>query len=109
MGSGMFAEEFRKARAEGRAEGQAEGQAKALREAVLDVVRHHHPAVAAGIAPLVATCSSLPLLRRWILKASELSDEELVRLVTGSRAAKTDASRQRRAPRPSKRTTSRRR
>ncbi len=103
MASGMFAKEFRQARAEGRAEG-----VHTYRQTCLAVVSHHHPTVRRRVTPVIEACDSLPMLRKWTVAAMRLSSAELVRLVAGAgRPGKVSVSR-RRVPRPSRRSVSRR-
>jgi len=95
MASGMFAKEFRQARAEG------------LRLSCLDIVRYRHPAVLGRVAPVVQACASVTTLRKWTLAAARLPAADFVRLVTGVPHRKI-ASSQRRAPRPARRAAVRR-
>jgi len=112
MASGMFAKEFRQARAEGRAEGRAEVLAEGrsqLRTACLDIVKYFHPKALVHVAPAIEACESLPTLKRWTVAAARLSSPEFLRLVgrAKDRTARTVA--ERRAPRPARRSAARRR
>jgi hypothetical protein len=100
MASVMFAKEFRQARAEGRAEGG--------RQACLDVVSYHHPAVRRRVAPAIEACDSLPTLRKWTVAAMRLSSAEFEQLVAGAGAPGKVSVSRRRVPRPSRRSVSRR-
>jgi hypothetical protein len=100
MASVMFAKEFRQARAEARAEG--------LRSGCLDLVKHLHPATLERVAPAIAACRNVATLRKWTLAAARLSAAEFVRLVSAKGPATAAVSR-RRAPRPARRSASRRR
>lgn len=102
MASSMFAKEFRQARAEGRVE--------AARGLCLAVVKRMHPVAVARVAPLVAGCDSLATLERWTVAAARLPAHQLIRVVSGAgrhRKASLAVSR-RRAPRPVRRSASRR-
>jgi hypothetical protein len=91
MGSGMFAKELREARAE------------VARQACVDNVKRFHPTLVGRMAPAIGACDSLPKLRKWTMAATELSGDELARLVTGSALpAKASVSRQR-VTRPARR------
>jgi len=104
MASGMFAKEFRQARAEGRAEG-----VHSTRQICADIVRRFHPALVGRVAPAIAACESLPTLRKWTVAATQLSGDQFTRLVTGTRMpGKAKVSRQR-VPRPARRPAARRR
>ena len=99
MSSGMFAKEFRQARAKGRAEGQTEG----ARQACVDIVKRFHPTLVGRMAPAIGACDSLPKLRKWTMAATELSGDELARLVTRTgKPVKAPVSRQR-VTRPARR------
>jgi predicted transposase YdaD len=118
MASGMFAKEFRQARAEGRAQGRAEGRAQGraegkaegLAEAVstcLEIVRHIHPTAIGRVAAAVEGCQSLPTIRKWTVAAAQLPAAEFIRLISGSTTHGKAAVSRRRAPRPSRRSSRR--
>lgn len=109
MASVMFAKEFRQARAEARAEGRAEGRVEEARVTCLDIVRLRHPAAVGTLAPAVAACQSLPTLRAWTLAAAKLPSARLVKLVSVSMDPRKVSISRRSAPRPSRRSVSRRR
>jgi predicted transposase YdaD len=116
MGSGMFAKEFRQARAEGkaegkaegRAEGRAEGQAEGLRATCLDIVGRFHPALVGRLTPVIEACRDSHELRQWTLAATRLPASDFVQLIMGVQLRST-ASRARRAPRPARRAAARKR
>lgn len=95
MASGMFAKEFRQARAEG------------LRLSCLDIVKYRHPDVLGRVTPAVQACASVTTLRKWTLAAARLPAADFVRLVTAAPSRKRGVS-QRRAPRPARRASVRR-
>jgi hypothetical protein len=95
MASGMFAKEFRQARAEG------------LRLSCLDIVKYRHPDVLGRVTPAVQACASITTLRKWTLAAARLPAADFVRLVTAAPSRKRGMS-QRRAPRPARRASARR-
>jgi hypothetical protein len=95
MASGMFAKEFRQARAEG------------LRLGCLDIVKYRHPTVLGRVTPMVQACASVATLRKWTLAAARLPAAAFVSLVTAAPSVKRAAS-QRRAPRPARRAPVRR-
>lgn len=106
MASGMFAKEFQQARAAARAEGRVE----AARGVCLAVVKRMQPGAMARVAPLVAACESLATLESWTVAAARLPEHQLIRLVSGAgrhRKASLAVSR-RRAPRPARRSATRR-
>lgn len=118
MASGMFAKEFRQARAEsmakgiargmakgiarGRARGQMEGRVTAAREACLEIVRHVHPRALVQVGPVVAACDSPELLNRWAVAAARLPTAELIKLVGGQVRSRAGAVVRGRAPRPAR-------
>ena len=100
MGSGMFAKEFRQARAEGRAEG-----VHAIRQTCIDIVKLLHPTLVGRVAPAVSECDSLPTLRKWTVAATQSSGDELARLVTetGPRKRSKGTFSRQRVTRPARR------
>ena len=102
MASVMFAKEFRQARVEGRTE--------AARGLCLAVVKRRHPGALARVSRHVQACDSLATLERWTVAAAELPADRFVRLVARAPlSANVGATvTRRRAPRPSRRTASRR-
>lgn len=98
MSSGLWAE----ARAQGRAEGRAEG-VRIARQICVDLARLHHPEVASLIVPAIGACSDPSRLRRWAIRASQTSDAEFVKLVTGPVPRGSVSRTTSRRPRPARR------
>jgi hypothetical protein len=104
MASSLIAEVKRRSRAEGR----AEGEVAAARSLCSELVKQHHPAILALVAPVIEACTDAGRLQSWALAASRVSDAELERLVgpgapAGSATRSGSRSSRGRAPRPSRR------
>jgi hypothetical protein len=80
----------------------AKGRLDEARVLCASVVKHHHARAAARVLPAIEACSDVARLHRWVLRAPEVSSEELVRLVGRSSASRSV----RRAPRPARRARS---
>jgi hypothetical protein len=65
--------------AEGEAKGKAEGEVTALKDACLELVRKHHPAMLPKATPIVEGCDDPGLLKDWLLAASDPDEVALAR------------------------------
>lgn len=108
MHSSLFEKAEERGVAKGLAKGVAKGMALGVRKGRVEQARRvctafvmrHHPEAAARVLPAIAACSNLARLDRWTLRVPEVTDAELVRLVTASASPRSGA---RRAPRLTRR------
>lgn len=115
MASGMFAKEFRQARADGlakglvrgRVEGRIEGRVEAARETCLDIVRSCHPRTLPRVAHAIAACQSPRTLRNWAVAAARVPEADFVAVVSRWQRRQGTGVVHGRAPRPSRRSVRR--
>jgi hypothetical protein len=67
--------------AEGEAKGEANGELKALRQACIDLIRKHHPALLPQATPAAMACQDPNVLRDWLLASSDPDEAALAQLV----------------------------
>lgn len=65
----------------GRAEGRKEGAEMAFRRSLSAILRRRHPDLATRMAAVVERCNDVVQLERWVVAASELSSDELLKLM----------------------------
>ena len=64
-------------------EGRAEGRLDAERELCDALTRKHHPAVFDRAKSIIEACDNPARLKEWALAASDLSDAEFLKLLSG--------------------------